>query len=194
MKKIFMILGICMTVMLTAYAAQMTLEQGLRSDEDYVREKVLKRLMEEKPDSKMDLPISALRMPLYDSDSSVRINAISVLRHRGIKDFNKDLIILMKEAVATVRMAACQALGDLGTKQEATLPLWRSLNDADTDVRHAAIDAIDHLHKTKLGFYYDQSPGKYRLQAQMALKEYLKIDKTEAKSHANKIYGKVEHQ
>jgi len=161
--------------------------KGLRSNNPFERESALRDILTGKG---ADIPSEQLRMPLYDSDTSVRIMAINVLIHKKITAHNEDILVLLTEGEATVRAAAAKALSVLGDKAKNTIHLWRSLSDVNELVRHEAVISIDKLHGTKLGFYYNQNPDRYRAKAQKDLKEFLKIPEGEVDSHAAKIYGK----
>ena len=188
-SKIVVLIVACMTVLISVVAYELNVDQGLRSNDDNVREAALKSVLAQGPEAELGVPNDYFRAPLYDSDANVSISAINVLTHRKIADFNDDLMVLLVEGENTIRAAAAKALGVLSDKETATLPLWRSLSDLDESVRHQAIASIDILHKTRLGFYYDQDPEKYRIRARSALKEYLEIREDEVDSHAAKKYG-----
>lgn len=188
-SKIAVLVLACMTVLISVLAYELNIDQGLRSNDDLDREAVLKSVLSQEPEAELGVPNSYFRGPLYDGEANVSISAINVLIHRKITDYNEDLLVLLVEGEASIRAAAAKALGKLGTKETATLPLWRSLSDLDLSVRRQAIQSIDLLHKTRLGFYYDQDPERYRVRARAALKEYLEIDPKEVESHAAKKFG-----
>jgi hypothetical protein len=187
-SKITVILILLMTFVATLVAYELTLDKGLRSNNPIVRAAVLAAILEKPPEAEMGGSDLNIRMTLYDNNDAVAITAINVLKHRNIKEFNADLLILLSEGRATVRAACAKVLGDLGSKEEVTLPLWRSLTDDNQFVRNEAVSSIDRLHKTKLGFYFDQSPERYRIKAQEALREYLTIKKDADESHSKHNY------
>jgi hypothetical protein len=182
MNRVFLLTFALLGFFLTVFA---DLDKGLRSDDPEKRREALVVLLSRDPQAETGYPDSVLRGPLYDEDVSVRLAAIAVLEHRKVASFNEDLVCLLQQASSPVRAAAAKALGLLGNKTEVTVPLWRSLADEDREVRREAIRAIDLLHGTAMGFYWDQDPKEYRWRAQEALREYLEIDPAKSPSHTH---------
>ena len=97
-------------------------------------------------EAKRDVPglIKALG---YEKDSGVRSAAAIALRQTGDPRVVQPLMAALKDVDEEVRLAAAQALGEIGAA--AVEPLIVALNDADEDVRKIAATALCKIGDTR---------------------------------------------
>lgn len=111
-------------------------------------------------DPLLDLSLNALTRASNDIDQDVRIKAIKVLGEIGDRRSVDPLVRNLKDSNSHIRAISAEALGNIGLKTKAALPLLSALKDNAPEVR---INAEKSLKAMGLEPYPAPKTGTYLL-------------------------------
>ncbi len=95
-------------------------------------------------DATSDGEYAALRRRLLDPDASERFDAVSDIMDQRLKDLAPDLLEVLGDEDAFVKILAMEALGDFGYV-EAVQPLFEVLDDPSPQIRKTAAETLIRL-------------------------------------------------